>query len=218
MWFLPSPSRYYLADFDLDAAWLTTRQIATKGDRKHYLLFDAGPEGEVWDRNSRRLRAEIGLIDHSDLQFIRISLRLEMTGGLTKAIDSIKNSNNCEEPVMMDVHPNRPAFRGVQADRPISLEADPSFEELEVAGATLLKSDQPHTVLDDFFLVSGEIPRQTKYEDGIHGGVCFNPSTGKWEEDTLIMEERYVMCNLKDLGTARPRAVGGRPSPTRLSP
>ena len=64
MWFLSSPSRYYLADFDLDAAWLTTRQIATKGDRKHYLLFDAGPEGEVWDRNSRRLRAEIGLIEH----------------------------------------------------------------------------------------------------------------------------------------------------------
>lgn len=97
----------------------------------------------------------------------------------------------------MDIHPNRPAFRGVQADHPISLEADPSFEELEISGATLLKSNQPHTVLDDFFLVSGEIPRQTTYEDGIHGGVRFNPSTGQWEEDTLIMEERYVMCNMK---------------------
>lgn len=93
--------------------------------------------------------------------------------------------------------PKPPAFRGVQADRPISLEADPSFEELETAGATLLKSDQPHTVLDDLFLISGEIPRQTTYEDGIYGGVWFNPSTGHWEEDTWIMEERYIMCNLK---------------------
>lgn len=100
---------------------------------------------------------------------------------------------------MVDVHPDRPAFRGVQADQPISLEADPSFEELETAGATLLKSDKPHTVLDDFFLVSGEIPRKTSYEDGIHGGLRFNDSTAQWEEDTLIMEERYVMCNLKGM-------------------
>lgn len=101
----------------------------------------------------------------------------------------------------MDVHPVRPAYRGVQADRPISLEADPSFEEMEASGGTLLKSNQPHTVLDDFFLVSGEIPRKTSYEDGIHGGLRFNDSTKQWEEDTLIMEERYVMCNLK--GTPR---------------
>ncbi|GMG11281.1 unnamed protein product [Aspergillus oryzae] len=79
--------------------------------------------------------------------------------------------------------------------------ADPSFEELEAAGATLLKSDQPHTVLDDFFLVSGEIPRKTNYEDGIYGGLRFNDSTARWEEDTLIMEERYVMCNLKGMTT-----------------
>lgn len=119
------------------------------------------------------------------------------TGGLTKAIELIKKRNDGHKQIVMDVHPNRPAFRGVQADRPISLEADPSFEELGAAGAKLLKSDQPHTVLDDFFLVSGEIPRKTTYEDGIHGGMRFNPSTGFWEQDTLIMEERYVMCNLK---------------------
>ena len=99
----------------------------------------------------------------------------------------------------MDIHPDRPAYRGVQADCPISLEADPSFEELEAAGGILLKSTQPHTVLDDFFLVSGEIPRKTIYEDGIHGGLRFNKATKQWEEDTLIMEERYVMCNLKGM-------------------
>lgn len=119
------------------------------------------------------------------------------TGGLTKAIELIKNSNDGHKQIVMDVHPNHPAFRGVQADRPISLEADPSFEELKAAGATLMKSDQPHTVLDDFFLVSGEIPRKNTYEDGIHGGVCLNPSTRLWKQDTLIMEERYVLCNLK---------------------
>lgn len=97
----------------------------------------------------------------------------------------------------MDVHPNRPDFRGVQAGVPISLEADPTFDELEAAGAAVLKSDKPHTVLDDFFLISGEVPRETTYEDGIHGGLRYETSKRKWEEDTLIKEERYVMCNLK---------------------
>lgn len=124
---------------------------------------------------------------------------LESTGGMTKAVELINSSNADAKRVVVDVHPNRPAYRGVQADFPISLEADPSFKELEAAGAHLLKSDKPHLVLDDFFLVSGEIPRQTSYEDGIHGGIRFNDSTCQWEEDTLIMDERYVMCNLKGM-------------------
>ncbi|KAF9895202.1 hypothetical protein FE257_000104 [Aspergillus nanangensis] len=169
--------------------------IASKGNKKHYLLFDAGPEGQVWERNSRRLRTNTGQIEHIALSHYH----RDHSGGLIRAIELIKGANG-GKPVYMDVHPNRPAFRGVQADRPISLEADPSFEELEAARATLIKSDQPHTVLDAFFLVSGEVPRQTTYEDGIYGGLRFNSSTGQWEEDTLIMDERYVMCNLKDKG------------------
>lgn len=107
----------------------------------------------------------------------------------------------------MDVHPNRPDFRGVQAgDMAISLEADPSFAELEAAGAAVIKSDQSHTVLDDFFCVSGEVPRETPYEDGIYGGLRYEHSRGKWEEDTMIMDERYVMCNLK--GTPIPWFLG----------
>lgn len=119
------------------------------------------------------------------------------SGGLIRAIELINKHSKDEKGVAVDVHPDRPAYRGVQADHPISLEADPSFQELEAAGANLIKSDQSHTVLDDFFLVSGEIPRKTTYEDGIYGGLRFNENTKQWEEDTLIMEERYVMCKLK---------------------
>ncbi|KAE8372691.1 beta-lactamase-like protein [Aspergillus bertholletiae] len=170
--------------------------IATKGDKKHYFLFDAGPEGEVWDRNSHRLRSQIGLIEHIVLSHYH----RDHSGGLVRAIELIQQAKGGDEKVVMDVHPNRPDFRGVQAGIPISLEADPSFGELATAGATVFQSDQPHTVLDDFFLVSGEIPRETKYEDGIHGGLRYDATKGKWEEDTLIMDERYVMCNLKGKG------------------
>ncbi|KAI9926202.1 hypothetical protein ASPWEDRAFT_138615 [Aspergillus wentii DTO 134E9] len=170
--------------------------IATKGDQKHYFLFDAGPEGDVWERNSSRLRAQIGQIEHVALSHYH----RDHSGGLTRAIELINKNVDKEKGVVVDVHPDRPAYRGVQADRPISLEADPSFDELEAAGAILLKSDQPHTALDDFFLVSGEMPRETTYEDGIYGGLRFNDATKQWEDDTLIMEERYFMCNLKGKG------------------
>ncbi|KAL4790879.1 hypothetical protein BDV19DRAFT_381970 [Aspergillus venezuelensis] len=170
--------------------------IATKGDQEHQFLFDAGPEGEVWEMNSARLRAEVGRIEHVALSHYH----RDHSGGLTKAIELINKHNDRGEQVVVDVHPDRPAYRGVQAGRPISLKADPSFKELEAAGGTLLKSDQPHTVLDDFFLVSGKIPREASYEDGIYGGLRFDEATKKWQEDTLIMEERYVMCNLKGKG------------------
>ncbi|BCS17489.1 MBL fold metallo-hydrolase [Aspergillus puulaauensis] len=171
--------------------------IATKGDKKHTLLFDAGPEGEVWERNSRRLRSEVGQIEHIVLSHYH----RDHSGGLVRAIELIQQNKEPNDKVIMDVHPNRPDFRGVQAgDMAISLEADPSFAELEAAGATVFKSDQSHAVLDDFFCVSGEVPRETPYEDGIYGGLRYEISRGKWEEDTMIMDERYVMCNLKGKG------------------
>lgn len=172
----------------------------------------------MWHRNSHRLRSDVGSIEHivlshyhrdhsgkpayTEIREQDVIAKGAYPGGLVRAIELIQQSNEGNRRVAMDMHPNRPDFRGVQADIPISLEADPSFDEILDAGATVLKSDQPHTVLDDFFLVSGEIPRETPYEDGIYGGLRYDTSKGKWEEDTLIMDERYVMCNLK--GTNQP--------------
>jgi 7,8-dihydropterin-6-yl-methyl-4-(beta-D-ribofuranosyl)aminobenzene 5'-phosphate synthase len=47
------------------------------------------------------------------------------------------------------------------------------------------------------FLVSGEIPRVTEYETGVKNGIRFEKSTGKWEKDESIIDERFLMCNLK---------------------
>jgi 7,8-dihydropterin-6-yl-methyl-4-(beta-D-ribofuranosyl)aminobenzene 5'-phosphate synthase len=50
---------------------------------------------------------------------------------------------------VVDVHPDRPIYRGFNAGPFVaSLEADPSFEELERAGGRLVKEDGPHAVLD----------------------------------------------------------------------
>ena len=101
----------------------------------------------------------------------------------------------------LDLHPNRPAYRGIMTPMgPVSLESDPSFSTLESAGATINKSAEAHTVLDDVFFISGQIPRTTSYETGISNGIRLNDAKSGWQPDPLIEDERFVMCNLKDKG------------------
>ncbi|KAI4858747.1 Metallo-hydrolase/oxidoreductase [Hypoxylon rubiginosum] len=172
----------------------------TRDGKSHSLLFDAGPEEAVWERNVTRLD-----LDPSAIERIVLShWHRDHSGGILSAVRMIeaakKNSDSGDaQKVVVDLHPDRPDFRGVMAHEPISLEPDPSFAEIEEAGAAVFTSDEVHTALDDTFLISGSIPRRTSYEGGIRGGIRFTPE-GKWEKDELIMDERLVMCNLKGRG------------------
>ena len=80
---------------------------------------------------------------------------------------------------------------------PVPWDADPAFEELEKAGAKVVKRADAHTVRDGMFFVSGETPRTTEYELGLPAGITFHPGTGIWEKDTSIRDERYIVCRLK---------------------
>jgi len=126
-------------------------------------------------------------------------------GGMLKAIrmiqDAKKESGKTPKELIADLHPARPDFRGFQlAEVTLSLEADPSFDEIKDAGATVSTNSEAHTVLDDMFLISGAIPRTTSYENGAKYGVQYKASEDIWVKDELIMDERFVMCNLKDKG------------------
>ena len=110
----------------------------------------------------------------------------------------INDAKATPQAVTVDLHPNRPTYRGFLGPAgPVSLERDPTFEEIEAAGATVVKNDLPHTILDNTFLVSGEIPRVTPYEEGFKRGMRFNQDTGSWESDELILDERFLMCNVR---------------------
>lgn len=113
-------------------------------------------------------------------------------------IEAIRNISRVNDEIVVDVHPNRPVYRGIRTPVGIvSLEADPTIEEIEKAGANVQRRAETHEILDDFFLISGNIPRVTPYEVGIRGGVRFDPGNGKWEDDQLIEDERFVLCHVK---------------------
>lgn len=125
-------------------------------------------------------------------------------GGLLRAIRMIKDAKQAKgqsDKLVVDVHPDRPEYRGlvipILPNNVISLEADPTFDEIQATGAVIEKHSDSHTVLNDFFFISGEIPRVTPYETGLKGGVRFDPEDKEWFSEEIIADERLLMCNLK---------------------
>ncbi|KAL1968157.1 hypothetical protein VTN77DRAFT_2288 [Rasamsonia byssochlamydoides] len=174
---------------------------ATKGNVKHSILFDTGPEEQAWERNVTRLQADI-----SSIEVIQLShWHRDHSGGMLKAIRMIKEAKKAkglaDTNVVVDVHPSRPDYRGfLLGDKIVSLEADPTFEEMEEAGAIVHQHSEVHTVLDDMFLISDEIPRRTTYETGLRNGMRYVREEGEWFSDEKIADERFLMCNLKGKG------------------
>lgn len=115
-----------------------------------------------------------------------------------RLIRQAKEAAGRSDDLVVDVHPDRPVYRGIALpEHIISLEADPTFEEMQDVGAVVDKHSNPHTVLDDMFLVSGEIPRVTAYETGLKGAMRFDPEENDWFSDEIIADERFLMCNLR---------------------
>ncbi|CAK3903745.1 Hypothetical predicted protein [Lecanosticta acicola] len=173
-----------------------------RGDEQHTILFDTGPEEVAWERNAQRLKADISKIEAIQLSH----WHRDHSGGMLKVLQMVEEARiqqgSQANPVIVDLHPARPEFRGMQPPgrNPFSFIADPTFDEIEQMGAKVSKNDQPHTVLDNFFLVSGEIPRVTPYEKGLKFGVRFDAKKQAWETDTEMRDERLLMCKLKGKG------------------
>ncbi|KAJ9628369.1 hypothetical protein H2204_009344 [Knufia peltigerae] len=183
---------------------------ATRGNTTRTLLFDAGPEGEAFERNVGRL----GLKDNAigEVEIIVLShWHRDHSGGLIKAIEMVnaarpKNAtgSSLSGPVV-DVPTDRPLYRGIATPNgPICLEADPTADELIGAGADVVDDGESHVVMDGFFAVTGPIPRSTIYETGIPGGLRFDgpkgQEGGQWIKDEEIKEERVVVCRIKGKG------------------
>ena len=144
-----------------------------------------------------RLRTDLRPIEHIHLSH----WHRDHSGGMLRAVSMIneaKSKTSTLHPTVVDLHPNRPDFRGVTLPMlQMSLEADPSFDDIEKAGGVVAKNDQAHTVCENFFLISGEIPRVTSYEVGLRRGARYCKESGVWEKDEDIKDERFLMCKVK---------------------
>ncbi|EGC48540.1 metallo-beta-lactamase [Histoplasma capsulatum var. duboisii H88] len=192
---------FRLEDVCCSAHGLSVLLTAVKGDERRTLLFDTGPTDKSWGMNAERLKLDLSSVERIQLSH----WHRDHSGGMLKAIQMIKEAKtkkgSSSDDLVVDLHPSRPDYRGIRMPSEIvSLEADPTFEEIEQAGAKVEKHSEAHTVLDNMFLISGEIPRETEYEIGLKFGVRFHKDSGKWESDELINDERFLACNIKGKG------------------
>ena len=176
------------------------------GDRRHTMLFDVGPYGDVWVDNADRLGIDLTAIDTVFLSH----WHWDHSGGLpvvVEAITAARRAAGIADPVTVDVHPDRPDQRGIKSPGGtfVMLPEEPTLDALAAAGAQVEQWGDDHTLADGFFLGSGAIDRVTGYEAGLVGHHSFRFGARPGGEDLvvadpLIMDERFVAAEVRGRG------------------
>lgn len=170
---------------------------AWRGETARTLLFDTGPEVNVFERNVERLGFDIGCVNGLVLSHGH----WDHCGAMLRALEMIQLRNG-GRPVPTYMHPDIYRSRAMKApDGSMRRLADvPSQSALEKEGATVVHAREPQVVLDDLFYVSGEIPRVTAFESGMPGQYRQSMDGSTWEPDPLLMDERYVAVKVRGKG------------------
>ncbi len=170
-----------------------------RGSEVRTLLFDTGPEEEVFARNVQRLGADLGRVD----AIVLSHGHWDHGGGMLRALDLIRGAGGPKE-VPYYAHPDM--FRQRASKLPDGsfrlMEDVPQPRALALHGARVIATREPQLALDGFAWVSGEIPRVTAYERGLPGQHRRTEDGAGWEPDELLMDERCVAFCVKGKGLA----------------
>ena len=159
------------------AAWGLSLLIRTSiaGERRA-VLFDAGPEGETVRANAHKLGLDLAALDAVALSHGH----WDHAGGLESALGLVGR------PVPMHVNPGMFESRGFKlpSGQVLPMGDVPSPAALARAGGQVVNDAAARTLVEDRYLLSGEIPRVTPYEQGLPPQVMRGPA-GAWVPDPL---------------------------------
>jgi|ERR1700693_2340717 len=170
---------------------------AKRGNTAHTIMFDGGPENYVLERNAPRLG-----VDFSTVEGIVLSHgHWDHAGGLPAAV-RLTTAANGNRPVPVYVHPGmfRQRAMTLASGAILTIKEIPNPQQLTELGADVVSTDKPKLVCDDFFWISGEIPRVTAYEKGFPGHLRRSADGSTWEPDPLIVDERFLAVHIRDKG------------------
>ena len=176
---------------------LSCAVTAWHGKTAHTLLFDTGPDDWVFERNVERLGFDMGSVDGIVLSHGH----WDHCGAMLRALEMIQ-LQGAGRAIPTYMHPGMYRTRAMKAPdgsmRPF--EDVPTQAMLEQQGALVVNATEAQLILDDFFYVSGEIPRVTTFETGMQGQYRRTEDGSDWEPDPLLMDERFVAVKVKDKG------------------
>jgi 7,8-dihydropterin-6-yl-methyl-4-(beta-D-ribofuranosyl)aminobenzene 5'-phosphate synthase len=170
---------------------------ARAGSSEHTILFDAGPEGYAVERNGSRLGISFGAIETVVLSHGH----WDHGGGLLKALDLIRAQNHrIEIPLYMHEAMFRSRGLRMPGGEVVPFKDLPSMTVLSAHGAAVVCTGKSQRLLDDFFHLSGEIPRVTPYEQGLPNHVWRTSENEAWQPDPWIVDERFLAVRVRDKG------------------
>jgi 7,8-dihydropterin-6-yl-methyl-4-(beta-D-ribofuranosyl)aminobenzene 5'-phosphate synthase len=174
------------------AAWGLSLLIRTYvADERRTVLFDAGPEGDTVRANARKLG-----LDFAEIDAVALSHgHWDHAGGLEAA------SSLVGRPVPIHVNPGMFESRGVKlaSGEVLPMGDVPSPAALAHAGGQVVNDAATRSIVEDRFLLSGEIPRMTPYEKGFPPQVKRGRG-GEWEPDPLVLDERFLAVHVRGRG------------------
>jgi 7,8-dihydropterin-6-yl-methyl-4-(beta-D-ribofuranosyl)aminobenzene 5'-phosphate synthase len=170
---------------------------ATRGDVRHTLLFDTGPEEYAFERNVTRLAADIGAVE----SIVLSHGHWDHAGAMLLALTMIRGRNGGKE-IAFHGHPEMFHSRAVKLPNGgiRQMEDVPSVEALTSFGARVVLTREPQSLQDDMFHVSGEIPRVSGFERGYPGQVRRVAGSAEWEPDEMLIDERWLGIHVKGKG------------------
>ena len=168
-----------------------------RGGDTRTLLFDTGPEEEVFARNVQRLGANLGEVG----AIVLSHGHWDHGGGMLRALDLVRGAGGPKS-VPYYAHPGM--FRQRASKLPDGsfrlMEDVPQPRSLMLHGAEVIQTTEAQLPLDGHFYVSGEIERVTPYEQGLPGQHRRTDDGLGWEPDELLMDERFLAVNVKGKG------------------
>ncbi len=169
---------------------------AIRGDARHTILFDSGPEEYAFERNTMRLSRDLGEVE----AIVLSHGHWDHAGGMLKALDLVRARNH-GRPVPYYAHPGmfRSRARRSAKGEILPMKDVPSIDALTARGAQVISTREPQVLLDGMFFLSGEIPRVTPFERGLPGHLQM-AEDGTWQPDPLLIDERFLMANVAGKG------------------
>ncbi|MHA2014746.1 MAG: MBL fold metallo-hydrolase, partial [Candidatus Thorarchaeota archaeon] len=167
---------------------------AVVGNERRTVLYDTGPSNALLEHNARALN-----VDMSEIEAIVLSHgHWDHFGGLEWALQAIGRHGL---PVYVHprmFYPRSVRRRGLLRETRRRLAVVTSLDRIRELGGAPVDSVEPTFLMDDLFLVSGEVPRETSYEKGFPGHEAL--IDGTWVDDHLLIDDRCLIANVRDRG------------------
>jgi 7,8-dihydropterin-6-yl-methyl-4-(beta-D-ribofuranosyl)aminobenzene 5'-phosphate synthase len=164
-----------------------------ENENMHQVLYDTGPSAELLAHN-----VEVLGIDLKKTEAIVMSHgHWDHFGGLIWALKAIGKDTSVYAHRRM-FSERRVAKEGPDGKVMRDLDPVPAVEEVMSAGGRLVWVTEPTFLASRTLVRSGEVQHLTNFEKGVEGHQAL--ISGSWQRDELIIDDGYMITNVKDKG------------------